>query len=177
MTESLGTRIKALRKARDLTLTATSEQTGLSIGFLSNLEHDETSPSIANLHKVCAALGVTINDLLAEQERRPATVVRAASRPLIFEQEAGKLSYSAMTTGNSSLKASCMTLGSSEWVHYAPHDHDELGIVAAGAMELCLGDESLTLYPGDSVFIPEGTMHSARKMGEEPCESYWIKAV
>lgn len=35
----------------------------------------------------------------------------------------------------------------------------------------------LTLYPGDSVFIPEGAMHSARKMGEEPCESNWIKAV
>ena len=176
MAESLGARIKALRKARSLTLTAVSEQTGLSVGFLSNLERDETSPSIANLHKVCAALGVTINDLLAEVSQRPAAVMRAGSRPLIFEQEAGALSYSAMTVGDTSLKASCMTLSSPEWVHYAPHDHDELGIVASGSMEMCLAGKTYLLQPGDSVFIPTGTMHSARCSGEQPCESYWVKA-
>ncbi|MGN0077231.1 MAG: helix-turn-helix domain-containing protein [Coriobacteriales bacterium] len=177
MAESLGSRIKALRKTRGLTLTVVAEQTGLSVGFLSNLERDETSPSIANLHKVCAALGVTINDLLTPPAQRCAAVVRAASRPLIFEQGEGALSYSAMTAGDTSLKATCMRLNTGEWVHYAPHDHDELGIVASGSMEMHLADEDLLLSAGDSVFIPAGTMHSARRSGEQPCESYWIKAV
>lgn len=177
MTDSLGAQVKALRKARGLTLAAVSERTGLSLGFLSNLERDETSPSIANLHKVCEALGITINDLLSPQGKSPATAVRASQRPLIFEQEEGRLSYRAMTQGETSLKATCMKLNTTEWMHYAPHDHDELGIVAVGSMEMRIGSETLALEAGDSVFIPKQTMHSARCRGDEACESYWIKAV
>ncbi|MGL5190192.1 MAG: helix-turn-helix domain-containing protein, partial [Cetobacterium sp.] len=41
-------KIKLLRKDRGLSIKELSEKTGLSVGFISNLERDINSPSIAN---------------------------------------------------------------------------------------------------------------------------------
>ncbi|MGI6217831.1 MAG: helix-turn-helix domain-containing protein [Coriobacteriales bacterium] len=176
MPTPLGPRIKALRKESGLTLTALADKTGLSVGFLSNLERDETSPTIANLHKICDALGATLNDILDSGEPEgKVTVVRASERKTLFEQADGMLSYSAVTTGDTEVGATAMTLKSESWVLFSPHDHDELGIIASGSMELDVDGQKVILEQGDSIYIKSGTMHSGRVKGSEPCVSYWIK--
>jgi len=48
MLDQLGKRIKQMREERELTLKIVSEMTGLSIGFLSQVERNITDPSIAS---------------------------------------------------------------------------------------------------------------------------------
>ncbi|MDO4182764.1 MAG: XRE family transcriptional regulator [Coriobacteriia bacterium] len=173
----MGVRLRALRKQRGLTLQDLSRQTQLSIAHLSNIERDSASPTIANLHLVCAALDITLNDLLAADKdaaENGSYVVPQQARPAIFDQEG--LSYSSLTLGDSSLKATAMSLCSHEWVHFSAHDHDELGIMSSGSMEMKVGDATHVLHPGDSIFIRQGTMHSARLCGEGESVSYWIKS-
>jgi quercetin dioxygenase-like cupin family protein len=44
-----------------------------------------------------------------------------------------------------------------------PHSHGEQwGVVLDGDMELTIGGETRRYRPGDSYFIPAGTVHSAR---------------
>lgn len=52
MHHQLGNSIKKLREERNLTLKNVSEMTGLSIGFLSQVERDITDPSISSLKKL-----------------------------------------------------------------------------------------------------------------------------
>ena len=71
----IGTRIKEQRRKLSLTLSDMSAYTGLSNGHLSNIERNQTSPTLANLKRICEALGMSVSDMIkaAPGER---TVVR-----------------------------------------------------------------------------------------------------
>jgi transcriptional regulator with XRE-family HTH domain len=49
-----------------LTLAQVAEASGLTKGFLSRLERDETSPSLATLVQLCQVLPLTIGSLFVE---------------------------------------------------------------------------------------------------------------
>src|SRR5687768_16122181 len=70
----LGTRIRSLRQARHLTLREVADRAGVTESFLSQVERDVTSPSIATVHRVARALGLSIAQLFAE-EAEPGRVV------------------------------------------------------------------------------------------------------
>lgn len=59
----MGARLRSLRKRKRLTLEQLVARTGLDKSFLSRLERDLTSPSVATLVKVCDALGIRPGDL------------------------------------------------------------------------------------------------------------------
>ena len=61
----LGLRLQAARERAGVTLREVARRTGLSPSFLSQLERDRVSPSIASLKQVASALGVRVADLLA----------------------------------------------------------------------------------------------------------------
>lgn len=58
----IGTKIKKYRKDKKYTLKMLSEQTGLSIGFLSQLERGMTTIAIDSLANVARVLGVELAD-------------------------------------------------------------------------------------------------------------------
>jgi DNA-binding XRE family transcriptional regulator len=56
----IGARLRAARQARGLTLDKVAAATGVTKGFLSRLERDDVSPSVASLVAVCDVLGVRV---------------------------------------------------------------------------------------------------------------------
>ena len=62
----LGTRIRSLRQARHLTLRDVAERAGVTESFLSQVERDVTSPSIATVQRIARALDLSIAQLFAE---------------------------------------------------------------------------------------------------------------
>ena len=78
----IGARLRAARRSRGLTLDRVAEMTALTKGFLSRLERDEVSPSVASLVAVCDAVGIRVGELF----QTPATsLVRAGEgRPINF---------------------------------------------------------------------------------------------
>jgi transcriptional regulator with XRE-family HTH domain len=76
----IGMRLRREREARRLGLAEVALRCGLTKSFLSRVERDQTSPSLASLNAICDAIGVTMSDLLA----RPQTsVIRATERAAI----------------------------------------------------------------------------------------------
>ena len=61
---NLGRQLRSYRKEQTLTLRVVAERTGLSEGFLSQVENNVKSPSVDNLVNICQALGVSAGDLL-----------------------------------------------------------------------------------------------------------------
>ncbi len=76
----VGARLRAARQAAGLTLTAVAAQAGLTKGFLSRLERDEVSPSVASLVTLCGVLGIGVGQLF---EPPVTSLVRAAEAPPI----------------------------------------------------------------------------------------------
>ncbi|MBE3593154.1 MAG: helix-turn-helix domain-containing protein [Thermoanaerobacter sp.] len=65
---TVGERIKYARKKNNLTITALSKLTGLSVGNLSDLENNKSMPSSNALIKLKNALNVSIDWLLTGQQ-------------------------------------------------------------------------------------------------------------
>lgn len=61
---TLSERLRDLRGQSTLTLKQLSERTGLSIQFLSDLEHGRTKPSLDTLSKLATAYGIRVTTLL-----------------------------------------------------------------------------------------------------------------
>ncbi|HEX7247417.1 MAG TPA: helix-turn-helix transcriptional regulator, partial [Actinomycetota bacterium] len=64
----IGAKLRAARTAQGMSLAQVAETTGLSKGFLSRLERDETSPSVATLVQLCQVLSLPVGALFAEPE-------------------------------------------------------------------------------------------------------------
>lgn len=65
---AIGSRIRAARQGQRLTIEQVAESTGLTKGFLSRVERDLTSPSVASLVTLCQVLAVPIGDLFVDPE-------------------------------------------------------------------------------------------------------------
>ena len=64
----IGGKIKQLRMKNGLTLEELAERSELTKGFLSQLERNLTSPSIATLEDILEALGTTLGEFFAEEK-------------------------------------------------------------------------------------------------------------
>ncbi|MCG2620978.1 cupin domain-containing protein [Arthrobacter sp. I2-34] len=65
---AIGSRIRAARQGQRLTIEQVAESTGLTKGFLSRVERDLTSPSVASLVTLCQVLAVPIGNLFVDPE-------------------------------------------------------------------------------------------------------------
>ena len=54
----LGEQVRNIRKKRGITLKELAEKTGLSIGYISQIERNLTDPSLSTLRKLSAALDI-----------------------------------------------------------------------------------------------------------------------
>ena len=84
--ETLGADLRALRKARGLTLVELADQLGRSVGWLSQVERDISDPSITDLRDIAARLDVSVSILFrhaAAPAHEAGYVVRCdARRPI-----------------------------------------------------------------------------------------------
>jgi CheY-like chemotaxis protein len=67
--ESLGAAIRERRKALGLTLSNMSDRTGVSLGYLSQIELGKNSASIETLYRICLALGMKMSELFQSVQR------------------------------------------------------------------------------------------------------------
>lgn len=91
-TQTLGADLRALRKARGLTLSDLANSLGRSVGWLSQVERDKSDPSITDLRHIAKVLDISVSSLF-RQEATPAHeqgyIVRADARRPIGSREAG----------------------------------------------------------------------------------------
>ena len=80
----LGPRIRALRQARGFTLRELAERAGVTESFLSQVEREVTSPSIASVQRIAGALDLAIAELFVEEAPHGRVVRRADRRRIAY---------------------------------------------------------------------------------------------
>ncbi len=77
---ALGSAVQRLRKAREMSLGALSDVSGVAKSIISQIERNETNPTIATVVRLADALGVSPEKLLADAAEKPA-IVQHQKRP------------------------------------------------------------------------------------------------
>lgn len=66
----IGTRIRLIRKHRNMTLRALARAAGYSASYISQVEKNHTSPSLPSLYNIAGCLGVSMSLLFDEDDQR-----------------------------------------------------------------------------------------------------------
>lgn len=170
----LGSKINKMRLKEGLTIREVAEATELSIGFISNLERDQTNPTLSNLESVCKALKITLLDLIKEaSEDEKVVVTRCNEREETYVNKAG-INHKELNKFHKT-DAICVTMneksdfGQGKW----KHNKDELGIIIEGELEILVDGTLYNLKKGDSIFLSKNASHSSRNPINKKSISYW----
>lgn len=170
---NLGTKIKVLRKSRGITLQQLSEATGLSIGYLSNLERDSTSPTISSLLKICEVFNVDLSSFLSPLPEEK-IIVKKDERREIFYSDTSKVKFEAISEKTGMLKGYCITIkpGGNYGEISRGHLQDELSMVIQGTMMIDVCEEKYVLNEGDTIYIEANAPHQYQNIGDTDCIFY-----
>jgi len=176
-TVQIGARLRAARLGRGLTLGQVASAAGLTEGFVSKLERDQVSPSVASLVAVCDAVGLRVGDLF---EPPVTSIVRAGKgAPINFGGE--KVREYLLSPGNQShievLQSIIEPGGSAGEELYSLDCEIEFVFVIKGTLEMRLGAESFVLETGDSMTFKGKEPHSWKNpSATEGCQVLWMMA-
>ncbi|MDG4851749.1 MULTISPECIES: XRE family transcriptional regulator [unclassified Mesorhizobium] len=169
--------IRALRKARGLTLAEIALKLDRSVGWVSQVERGLSIPSLGDLRAFAELFGVPLSlffshDVPAEEER--GVVVRAGSRRSLGTSESGLVEelLSPDLGGSFEMLRSVFAPGA-ELKTEARRPTEEAGYVASGTFELEIGGVWHRLSEGDS-FRFEGKPFRWRNPGADPAVVIWV---
>ncbi len=176
---TLGADLRALRKARSMTLVEMSESLGKSVGWLSQVERDKSEPSISDLRAIAKCLDVPMS-LLFGHFSAPAQeqgyIVRAGARRPMGSGEEGLIEelLSPDLTDDFEMVHSTFR-AHSQMQTPADRPTQEVGYVISGQLDLSIGERSFTVGPGDSFRI-KGEVYRWSNPYAEPCIAIWVIA-
>jgi transcriptional regulator with XRE-family HTH domain len=165
----LGPRIRSLRQARNITLRELSERAGVTESFLSQVEREVTSPSIATVQRIARGLELTIAELFTEESPR-GRLVRRADRRRITYPGLGAVDEFLTADLRGRLQVILSTIepgGGTGDEPYAHESDEEVVIVLAGQLELWVADEHHVLGEGDAITYSSRLPHRNRNPGHE----------
>lgn len=166
----LGPRIRSLRQARRLTLRDVADRAGVTESFLSQVERDVTSPSIATVQRIAGALDLSIAQLFAEEPSSGRVVRREARRRIAYP---GLKAVDEFLTSNMAgrLQVILSTIEPGGGTGEEPYTHDsdeEVVVVLTGTLDLWVADEHYVLREGDAITFPSRLPHWNINRGERP---------
>jgi transcriptional regulator with XRE-family HTH domain len=164
----LGPRIRALRQARNITLRELAARAGVTESFLSQVEREVTSPSIASVQRIARALDLAIAELFIESVPS-GRVVRRSERRRIAYPGLGAVDEFLTSDMNGRLQVIVSTIepgGGTGDEPYAHESDEEVVIVLAGRLELWVADEHHLLDEGDSITYSSRLPHRNVNPGE-----------
>ena len=176
---SLGADLRALRKARGLTLADLAETLGRSVGWMSQVERDLSEPSITDLRHIAAALEVPVSMLFAH-DPAPAVeagyVVRQGARRPIGSSTAGLVEelLSPDLTDDFEMVHSTFAPGAAIG-DPVTRPTQEVGYLISGKLDLEIGARRFTITPGDSFRI-RGEPFRWRNPYDTPAVAIWVIA-
>lgn len=180
MSRQIGEDLRALRRARGLTLTALAAAVGRSVGWLSQVERGRTAPSVRDLGRLAARLGVSIGFFFRSAGREEAergTIQRAGDRMPIGTVESGlveELLSPGLGGGFEMIRAEFAPGARSDGA--VPHRGGEHGgVLIQGRLALTVGAREFQLREGDS-FQFAGQSYAWRNEGAESAVAIWVVA-
>jgi len=171
---AIGSRIRAARQAQRLTIEQVADATGLTKGFLSRVERDLTSPSVASLVTLCQVLSVSVGDLFAAPETH---LTKRDDGPRI--SLGGQGIVERLLTARSErrlqiLQATIEPRGRGENELYAVDCDVDVLQVVKGRLKLILTNEEYDLEEGDTLSFPGREPHTWINPTDQTVEVLWI---
>jgi transcriptional regulator with XRE-family HTH domain len=170
-TATVGSRVRALREAMDLSLRDLADRSGVSAPMLSQVERGETSPTLAIAGRIASGLELRLSQLLRLDEGQTVAIVRAAERRKgprrrghAYELLTPPLPGLRAEVSRHTLAAGANTGGEEDPPMHEPGSR-ETAVVETGTVVLVCDSERHELATGDSVTFDADLPHHFENPG------------
>lgn len=172
----IGKKIKRLRLQRGLTQEELADRCELSKGFISLLERDLTSPSIATLMDILESLGSDLQMFFSE--RGDEKLVFGENDIFVKEDEEGlrgSIRWLVPSAQKNEMEPILLEMGpGGETVEDNPHEGEEFGYVLSGSIRIVLGDRVERVKRDESFYFRPTAPHKLVNAGKTPCKVLWV---
>lgn len=159
----IGSKIRDLRMKQGLTQEELADRAELTKGFISQLERNMTSPSIATLEDVLQCLGTTLGDFFREEKEEQIVFTEED----YFEKEdaecGNRVTWIIPNAQKNTMEPIRLHFekGGSTYPDN-PHEGEEFGYVLHGKVEIHIGNRIYTAKKGDSFYYVADRTHFLR---------------
>jgi len=164
--ESIGKKVRGLRKSKNITLKKLAKDTGLSYSFLSNLENGKHSITISNLSKLANYFNIDMVDFFSHEhiEDQP-VVIREAEENFITEDNVLMKVISPNRCKLFNVMHAEISKDSNYDVEYHSHEKgEELLYIIKGEVKVTVEDKDYIVKKGDSIFYKCELQHKFKAL-------------
>lgn len=171
----IGKKLKELRIAKNLTQEELADRCELSKGFISQLERDLTSPSIATLVDILQCLGTDLREFFDDSADDQIVFGEQDYFEKIDPELKNKIEWIIPNAQKNSMEPIRLTLepGGSTYPDI-PHEGEEFGYVLRGSIVIHLGNRSIKAKKGESFYFIPNTQHYITAGGKTGAELIWV---
>jgi transcriptional regulator with XRE-family HTH domain len=178
--ETIGPHIRAARQAAKMTLAQVAQESGLSVGYLSEVERSRLTPSLSALKRIADVLKIPASKVMFEFGGKAFAnsdigVVRRGVRKRISFPHSS-IEYELLTP-DLKRRASLLWMTAPPRTESGPsfsHSGEDGVIVLRGVLKIEIGNVWYTLHEGDSIYFNSEIAHRWSNEGPEPVEAIWL---
>ncbi|MFV0363225.1 MAG: helix-turn-helix domain-containing protein [Suipraeoptans sp.] len=170
----IGKKLKELRIGKNLTQEELADRAELSKSFISQLERDQTSPSIATLIDILQCLGTSINEFFSDDEDEQIVWHDSDYFEKIDLELKNKTEWIIPNAQKNMMEPIRLTLEPDGSTYKdVPHEGEEFGFVIKGSISICLGKRIYRANKGESFYFTPSKEHYI-KAGTKGATILWV---
>ncbi len=169
----LGNRIKEMRNQKGLTQNELADRCELTKGYISQLENNLNSPSIATLTDILSALGSNLSEFFREETEEK--VVFSKNEFIEKDSDGVVLNWLIPNAQKNMMEPILVEL--SEGASTAddiPHEGEEFGYVLEGKIGVVIGKKQHLCKKGEAFYYQASKSHLIVNKGKGRARFLWI---
>ena len=170
---NLGKKIKQMRNQKGLTQEELADRCELTKGYISQLENNLNSPSIATLTDILSALGSSLSEFFKEETEDK--VVFSKNEFIEKDSDGVLLNWLIPNAQKNMMEPILVELSENvETSGDIPHEGEEFGYVLEGTIAIVLGNKHYTCKKGEAFYYSANKPHSIKNKGKSKAKFLWI---
>ncbi len=157
---NIGLKLKELRILKGLTQEELADRAELSKGFISQLERNLTSPSIATLLDILQCLGTTIGEFFNESPEEQIVFGKSDYFEKLDTELKNEIKWIIPNAQKNVMEPIMLTLeAEGETYPDNPHEGEEFGYVLQGSIAIHIGNKVYRAKKGESFYFVSDKKH------------------
>lgn len=171
----IGAKIKELRIQKSLTQEELADRAELSKGFISQLERDLTSPSIATLMDILQCLGTNLEEFFSGTTREQVVFKKTDYFEKVDVELKNEISWIIPNAQKNMMEPILLTLepGGSTYPDN-PHEGEEFGYVLRGSITIHIGSRTYKAKSGESFYFTSHKQHYISASDKSGAKIIWV---
>lgn len=168
--KQIGERLKGLRDVLGIPAEEVAELCDISLEHYLKIEAGEADPSVYRLSKISKRYGISLDVLLFGEEPRMSGYFLTRKNQGLSVERRKEYKYQSLASGFRGRKVDPFLtqvdpLPEGKNYHKNSHDGQEFDYIVEGKMEITIGEKTMTLAEGDSIYFDASQPHCMRAIG------------